>query len=466
MLKFVYSLPLMIIVLPNINALIIKKMLWRIEKMAIVEVVKYNGRPDVFAWKYPSEELGTWTQLIVNESQEAVLVKSGKVLDVFGSGRHTLETANIPILNKIINLPFGGRSPFTAEVWYINKSYNLDIKWGTPTPIQIQDPKYGIFAPVRANGAFGIHVADAKKFLVKLVATMPTFDTTVVTKYFRSLYVTKVKDAISTYLVHKQVSILEINAYIDELSQHMKERIQPVMDDYGIELVSFYVNEISVPEDDTAVIKLKDALSKRAEMNIIGYSYQQERSFDTLEGAAKNTGSTAAPLMGAGMGLGMGFGMGQGVGTGFGNMVQEIQVSNTNEITKECPKCHARILHTQRFCSSCGFDIEKKPEVEEENTLTCSVCGGKITKSTKFCPECGKKINHCPNCGNDVADNATKCSSCGYEKPHICPSCGSEISGKSKFCPECGAVLAKCCPKCNFPIDGDKKFCPECGERL
>lgn len=434
--------------------------------MAIVEVVKYNGKPDVFAWKYPSEELGTWTQLIVNESQEAVLVKSGKVLDVFGSGRHTLETANIPILNKIINLPFGGQSPFKAEVWYINKGYNLDIKWGTPTPIQIQDPKYGIFAPVRSNGAFGIHVSDAKKFLVKLVTTMPTFDATTVTKYFRSLYVTKVKDAISTYLVHKQISILEINAYIDELSQHMKDRIQPVMDDYGIELVSFYVNEISVPEDDTAVKKLKDALSKRAEMNIIGYSYQQERSFDTLEGAAKNTGSAASPLMGAGIGLGMGFGMGQGVGAGFGSMAQEIQVNNSKESTKECPKCHAQIPQTQRFCGNCGFDTEKKPESKKENTLICSSCGSVVTKTTKFCPECGRKINHCPNCGNDMADNATKCSICGYEKPQACPKCGSEISGKSKFCPECGAILTKCCPKCNSPIEGDKKFCTECGERL
>ena len=434
--------------------------------MAVVEVVKYNGKPDVFAWKYPSEELGTWTQLIVNESQEAVLVKSGKVLDVFGSGRHTLETANIPILNKIINLPFGGRSPFTAEVWYINKGYNLDIKWGTPTPIQIQDTKYGIFAPVRSNGAFGVHIADAKKFLVKLVTTMETFDTTTVTKYFRSLYVTKVKDAISTYLVHKQISILEINAYIDELSQHMKERIQAVMDDYGIELVSFYVNEISVPEDDTAVKKLKDALSKRAEMNIIGYSYQQERSFDTLEGAAKNSGSTAAPLMSAGMGLGMGLGMGQGVGEGFGNIAQEIKVNNQKGTIKECPECHTQIPQTQRFCGNCGFDTEKKSEAKNEPSLSCSACGSVVTKTVKFCPECGRKIKHCPNCGNDIADNATKCGSCGYEKPQICSKCGAEISGKSKFCSECGAVLTKCCPKCNSPIEGDKKFCSECGERL
>lgn len=434
--------------------------------MAVAEVVKYNGSPDVFAWKYPSEELGTWTQLVVNESQEAVLVKSGKVLDAFGSGRHTLDTANIPILNNIINLPFGGRSPFTAEVWFINKGYNLDVKWGTPTPIQIQDPKYGIFAPVRSNGAFGIHISDAKKFLIKLVTTMPTFDTATITKYFRSLYVTKVKDAISTYLVHKQISILEINAYIDELSKHMKERIRPVMDDYGIELVSFYVNEISVPEDDTAVKKLKDALSKRAEMNIIGYSYQQERSFDTLEGAAKNTGSTAAPLMGAGMGLGMGLGMGRGVGRSFSNIAHEIQINNNEESTKECPNCHSRISNMQRFCGNCGFDTEKKPEAKKEQSLMCSACGSAIEKNTKFCPECGRKINHCPNCGNDIGDDITRCDICGYEKPQQCPNCGAEISAKSKFCPECGHVLVKFCPKCNSPIEGESKFCPECGEKL
>lgn len=409
--------------------------------MAIVEVVKYNGRPDVFAWKYPCEELGTWTQLVVNESQEAVLVKSGKALDVFGSGRHTLETANIPLLNKLINLPFGGKSPFTAEVWYINKAYNLDIKWGTPTPIQIQDPKYGIFAPVRSNGAFGIRVSDSKKFLIKLVAAAPAFDAAAMTKYFRGVYVTKVKDAISTYLVHKQISILEINAYIDELSQHMKERIQPVMEDYGIELVNFYVNEISVPEEDAAVRKLKDALAKRAEMDIIGYSYQQERSFDTLEGAAKNTGSAAAPIMGAGLGLGMGFGMGQGVGAGFGRIAQEIQVGRPGDAAKECPRCHARIPQTQRFCGSCGFDTETKPEAGETRPLVCSVCGGSIAKSTRFCPECGRRINHCPGCGNDMADKAAICGACGYAKPRVCPVCGAEISASAKFCPECGEKL-------------------------
>lgn len=433
--------------------------------MAIIEVIKYNGGPDVFAWKYPSEELGTWTQLIVNESQEAVLFKGGKALDIFQSGRHTLDTANIPILNKIINLPFGGRSPFTAEVWYISKAYSLDIKWGTASPIQIQDPKYGIFTPVRSNGMFGVQIEDSKKFLVKLVGTVPVFNQVSIVKYFRGLYVTKVKDAISSYLIHKQISVLEINAYIDELSEYMKERIQPTMEEYGIKLANFYVNDISIPEDDSAVIKLKDALSKRAEMNILGYSYQQERSFDTLEGAAKNTSSSSAPLMGAGIGLGMGVGLGGTVGGAFGGIATEIN-TNKSLSTKECPKCHGQMEANQRFCGSCGFDSESTQKETKKVKIVCSKCGCELTEKCKFCSHCGKKYNPCPECGADLEEGITKCPECGYEKPKKCPKCGVNIQKGIKFCPECGESLAKKCTKCGTAIEGDPKFCPECGENL
>ena len=147
--------------------------------MAIVSVVKYDGNPDVFAWKYPDSELGTWTQLIVNESQQAILFKGGQALDVFEAGRHTLSTNNIPFLETIINLPFGGQSPFSAEVWFVSKQFNLDVKWGTPSPIQIQDPVFGVFVPVRSHGVFGIQIDDAKRFLVKLVGTLPSFTKTI-----------------------------------------------------------------------------------------------------------------------------------------------------------------------------------------------------------------------------------------------------------------------------------------------
>lgn len=432
--------------------------------MAIVEVIKYNGGPEVFAWKYPNEELGTWSQLIVNESQEAILFKGGKALDVFQSGRHTLDTANIPVLNKIVNLPFGGRSPFTAEVWYVNKAFSLDIKWGTSSPIQIQDPKYGVFVSVRSNGMFGIKIEDSKKFLIKLVGTMNIFDKTNLVKYFRGLYVTKVKDTISSYVIHKKISLLEINAYIDEISEYMKERIEPILSEYGIKLVNFYVNDISIPEEDKAVSKLKDALAKKAEMNIIGYSYGQERSFNTLEGAAKNPSSSSAPLMGAGMGLGMGVGLGNVIGGAFQSISSEIKTSKS-ESYKICPKCQKKFDSEQRFCGNCGYDTESKEEAKTKK-IVCSVCGKELVGNVKFCPQCGDKYNPCPNCGADMEAGAKSCSQCGYEMPKKCPKCNSEIAKGAKFCPECGEPLIVRCPKCNAIIEENSKFCPECGENL
>lgn len=429
--------------------------------MAIIEVVKYNGGPDVFAWKYPNEELGTWTQLIVNESQEAVLFKGGKALDIFQSGRHTLDTANIPILNKVVNLPFGGRSPFSAEIWYINKVFSLDIKWGTATPIQIQDPKYGVFIPVRSNGVFGIQIEDSKQFLIKLVGTTNQFDKQSITKYFRGLYITKVKDAVSSYVVHNKISLLEINAYIDELSTYMKERIEPVMKEYGIKLVNFYVNDISLPEDDTAVATLKDALAKKAKMDIMGYSYQQERSFDTIEGAAKNPGADSASIMGAGMGLGMGLGMGGTFGNAFSSISEEISLNK--EVAIECPKCHFKITKGHKFCSSCGYNISQK--TSDEVNIVCSECGAKLNPNSKFCPECGDKYDPCPECGADMKKGATVCTECGYQTPKNCNNCGASVPNSVKFCSECGTSMIKNCKKCNAQIEGSPKFCPECGEK-
>jgi len=395
--------------------------------MAIVDVVKYNGGPDVFAWKFPNSELGTWTQLIVNESQEAILLKGGQICDVFGAGRHTLETANIPILNKLINLPFGGRSPFSAEVWYINKVFSLDVKWGTSSPIQLQDPKYKVFIPVRAFGQFGIQIEDSKRFLLKLVGTLSQFDKNSLVKYFRGVYLTKAKDIISSYLIHKGISVLEINAYLDEISTYLQERISPTFDEYGIKLVSFFVNDINVPEDDSAVVQLKKALAKRAEMDIVGYSYQQERSFDTLEGAATNPNAMQGGLMGAGIGLGMGVGVGGNIGQQFGSLASNL---NTSEI-KECPNCKAQIGMNERFCNHCGFDTsapqmqqekteqneEKEEAIMSQNNIVCASCGQKLTTTSKFCPECG------------------------YSLIKVCKKCGVQLSDTVKFCPECGTVV-------------------------
>ncbi len=430
--------------------------------VAIFNVIKYDGGPDVFAWKHPNTELGTWTQLIVNESQEAVLVKGGQVCDVFGAGRHTLETANIPILNKLVNLPFGGRSPFSAEVWYINKVFSLDVKWGTSSPIQLQDPKYKVFIPVRAFGQFGIQIEDSKKFLLKLVGTLSQFDKATLLKFFRGVYLTKVKDAISSYLVHKNISTLEINAYLEEISTFLQEKITPVFKEYGIKLVSFFVNDINVPEDDSAVAQLKKALAKKAEMDIVGYSYQQERSFDTLEGAATNPNSMQGGFMGAGIGLGMGVGVSGAIGQQFGGLTQNLNIAET----KECPKCKARIGLNERFCNHCGCDTTSPPKEEkkvETDNIVCAACGTKLTEKTKFCLECGKKYNPCSKCKADLPDGATSCTVCGAKVPTPCPQCGHLLEGNSKFCSECGYSLVKKCKNCGSLLNGNTKFCSECG---
>lgn len=418
--------------------------------MAIAEVLKFDSNANIFAWKHPNSELNSWTQLIVNESQEAIFVKNGQIADVFGPGRYKLSSDNLPILQKLVNLPFGGKSPFSAEVWFINKAFSLDIKWGTTSPIQIQDPKYNVFVPLRAFGQFGIQVEDSKRFLVKLVGTMKFFNKDTLTNYFRGLYVTKVKDHISSCLIDSKISILEINAHLSEISDVLAKELNETLSEYGISVASFYVNDINVPESDPAVKQLKAALAKRAEMDIIGYSYQQERTFDTLETAADNQGAGA--VMGAGMGLGMGFGIGGALASQTKNMGN----SMTTESMCSCPKCKAQIPQNTKFCPECGFDTSKKEEFK------CASCGASITKNTKFCPECGGKISICSICGMDMGSGST-CNSCGARK---CPQCSAMIKKGNKFCSECGAVLVKKCPNCGVEVEDGKKFCAECGQSL
>ena len=361
--------------------------------MAIVKVVKYDGNPNVFAWKYPEIELGTWTQLIVNASQEAILLKGGKIFDTFGPGRHTLSTENIPLLRKVIGIPFGGRSPFTAEIWFINKAFNLSILWGTPSPIQLQDPKYSIVVPVRANGSFGIAISDPAVFLKKLVGTLPLFDSITITQYFRGLYITKVKDFISSFIVNKKISVLEINACLDELSEYMNLRVGPIMAEYGIELASFNINEISVPDDDVSVKRLKEALAKKAEMDIVGYSYKQERTFNALDSMilSGNYDDTST-------------------------IKEGISLLNSDEkpLGRLCPKCNSKMEANQRFCGNCGFDTAN---ADVKNTIKCPNCGSINKAGTKYCPECGQKMNT------------------------VCPKCGAEYVNPPKFCPECGTKL-------------------------
>lgn len=386
--------------------------------MAAIQVISFNpgpGSEDLLAWRYvdpanpeKSDELGTWSQLVVGESQEAVLFRNGQALDLFGPGRYTLSTANVPLLSRVVNLPFGGESPFKAEVWFVNKVHVLDVKWGTAVPLQLQDPKYGILLPVRSYGQFGVRVEDSRKFLIKLVGALPRFDREALVRYFRGLLLTRAADLISTYLVHKKISVVEVNAFLDEISDEMLDRVRPLMGQYGIEVVNFFVNSINIPEEDPAVAELKKTLTERAKMEVLGYSYQQMRSFDALDKAASNEGGGS--LINAGLGLGIGVGM----GGPFGKMAGEMGQNLTSD------------------------------DSPQARTVSCAKCGQASSEGAAFCSRCGAPLpgkSACPKCGASLREGAKFCSECGQSVVLACPSCGGTVPAGAKFCPECGQPL-------------------------
>src|SRR6218665_3755098 len=408
--------------------------------MSVIDLVKWSGNPNILAWKFPGgEQLSTWTQLIVNETQEVFLVKEGVYQGPFGAGRHTLSTENIPLLTQLIGIPFGGRSPFAAEVWYVNRATNLDIRWGTPDAIQLQDPKYQVMVPVRAFGQYGVRIVDAKKFLLKLVGTLPAFDADTLSTYFRGVFTTKIKSGIATAIIKNGVSVLEISTELETLSGAMKEQLAPELEEYGLQLVQFNIHSINVPEDDSAVKSLKATLAKRTEMGLLGFTYQQERSFDVMQTAAGNEG-TAGGVMGAGMGMGMGLGIGAPMGAAFGNIAPQLQA-----IGSPAP------------ATTVGSG-------KQGQVATCDKCGGGIPKGSKFCPTCADPVNACPACGEDNPSSSTACRSCGGAMPSQCPGCQSSVMPGAKFCSECGQKLVLACSKFGHALKAGAKFCNDCGE--
>ena len=325
-----------------------------------LEVIHHHGDINTFAWRYPNHHIRRWSQVIVNEAQEAVFVKDGLDFQVLKPGRHSLKSGNIPFIDRFISMFFGGESPFLAEIWFINKAHVLDVKWGTANPLQLRDPKYDVCFPVRAFGQFGLQIDDSVKFMQKLVGNMDFFNRNSILDFFKGLYLTKVGDIISSYLIHSDISLLEVNAYLDEISAFALEEMSGIFDEYGVKLVSFYINNVNVPENDPVLLELKAALAKKTAMELIGYSYQQERSFDTMEGAANNPNSMSSGFMGAGLGLGMGAGLGGMMGTQFGDIAKVLNI----EELKTCPACNGKIGKFEKFCHLCGADTTVSAEAK------------------------------------------------------------------------------------------------------
>lgn len=204
--------------------------------MEITSVIKYEGDNSTFVWKHPREDFNTNSQLIVHESQEAIFFLNGQPLDLFGSGKYTLETQNIPILRHIINIPTGGVSAFHCEVYFVNKVEQMAIPWGTDSKVQYMEPTFGFPIAVGAGGEMSLRVQDSKKLLIKLVGTESYLSREKLTSYFRAFLMARVKSYIAQTFKASKISIFEVDEHLNEFSDALKERLVPDFEDYGIAL--------------------------------------------------------------------------------------------------------------------------------------------------------------------------------------------------------------------------------------
>lgn len=294
--------------------------------MAIIDVVKCEMVNGEFCSKFPSDNLKIGSQLVVYPSQTAFFVKGGAICDGFTSGTYTISSENIPILGGLINIPFGGESPFKAEVWFVNQISKLDLPWGTPQPIQIEDPKYKIIVPVRAHGQYGLKISDPRLFLETLIGNMGTFTAEQINQYFKGKIISALNNIIAQQIISNQNSVLDINTQLMSLSEQSETLLNKVVAKYGISIVEFAIMSINVPEDDSSVIKLKEAKALVARLNVAGKDvYQMERSFDVLEKVASNEGAG-----GQFASMGLGLGVGASVGNVVGNNLSGVINTNPN----------------------------------------------------------------------------------------------------------------------------------------
>ena len=386
--------------------------------MAILEIIKYEGDNSTFVWKHSCEDFNTSSQLIVHESQEAVLFANGQALDLFGAGRHVLETQNIPLLRKIINIPTGGETPFHCEVYFINKTEQMAIRWGTDSRVQYIEPTYKFPISIGASGEMTLSVADSRKLLIKLVGTESHLDRQRLVSYFRAVLMTKVKTYIAQAMRQNAINIFEIDEQLESFSKEIHSKLIDDFLEYGINLSRFYITTVVKPDGDPqyerfkdlhfrqyadiAEAKLKqqtDIINAQTEAQKVvidsqaqatkraqeGYTYHQERGFDVAQDVARNEGTGQFTNMG--IGLGMMAGVGGGVANMVGGAVNNAFSSVDNKPqspTTFCDNCGSKLEPGSVFCDECGTKVTAPENI-------CRNCGYQFERPGKFCPKCGTK---------------------------------------------------------------------------
>ena len=462
----------------------------------IAEIIKYEGDNSTFIWKHPCEDFNSLTQLIVHESQEAIFFMNGQALDLFGPGRYTLETQNVPKIGRLLNRTTNGETPFHCEVYFINKTVQMAVKWGTDSKVRFLDPTLGIPLEIGACGEMNLTVSDSRKLLIKLVGTMNGIAwgengvgfTKSIQNCFRPLISTAVKTHLSTAIKSNNINILEIDEKLEMLSKVLRLSIIDGFEEYGLTIPEFYITNVSLPENDLNFRRMKELhtvsfqtrmiqaeafvksaqADAEAEVTAARRKIEMERQLTETEiakreaerdliraqaeaQAAKMTGFAEAEIMRA-KGYDQKDVLQAEVQMAYAEGIGNMTINGGGGVAGDMiglgvGMAAAGAVAPQMSEMFKGFAPTTSTETPAPEAK-CAKCGATLPKNAKFCLECGEKVVP-----------AVPANMIG------CPECGNTVA-KGKFCPECGHKFVSVCPKCGKDVAAGAKFCLECGEKL
>lgn len=328
-----------------------------------------DNSTDTIVYKYPMDgrQIQYGSKLTVRESQVAVFLNKGKIADVFGPGMYTLQTSNLPIFTQLMSWGYGFKSPFYADVYFINTKQFTNQRWGTSNPITMRDKDFGTIR-LRGYGNYAFRVNDATLFMKELFGTNSSFSTEDISAHLKSIIVSSISDTIA----ESKIAALDLASNLLEFSKVASETLSTNFTNLGLELTSLVIENISFPEE------VEKAIDTRSSMGVLSDkmdTFVKYQSAHAIRDAANNQGTA-----GLGAQLGAGFAIGDMMrGTLSGDAKQESADTNG----KFCPNCGASNPQNAKFCVECGKSLSQKGK--------CPNCGAEVGKS-KFCPECGEKL--------------------------------------------------------------------------
>lgn len=484
--------------------------------MALSELIKYEGDNSTFIWKYPHEDFNNMTELVVHESQEAIFFANGQAADTFGPGRYKLDAENIPILTKLINV-VTGVSVFHCEVYFINKTVQMAVKWGTDSKVRFIEPTLGVPVELGASGEMNLAITDGRKMLIKLVGTMKgiAWDdegagfTKSLQMSFRPLISTAVKSNLSAVIKQQNIDIVEVDEHLTELSEALRTKIVPGFEEYGLTIPQFYLTNIVLPEGDPNFRRLRElhtvTLQKRmaaAEAEVRSSQAASRASYMTAEAEAE------AKIKAAQRGAIL---EGQTTETEIARREAErrlIQAQAEAQAAQMAGMAEAAVMQAKGYNQKDVLQAEvQKAYAEGIGNMGPDISSGGgsvmgdmlglgvgMAAMGAMAPQMGEMMKgfnignfgvaqnptvesqpaqttKCPKCGNSLPANAKFCLECGTkiealaDNEMICPKCGKKTP-KGKFCMECGHPLANRCPNCGAEVPQGGKFCLECGTKL